>query len=179
MKKILYYIRIAGVLLLISAAIAGMLAAVNALTGEKIAAGELATKTAAIREELFTVDGDLSVKDVTERVKGSDTVKEILAVYCGDEFLGYAVSVTGAGYGGSIELLVGIAPDGGISGVAVTSHSETKGLTEEATEKEFLAGFKDSADGTVDKMAGATVSSRAVTDAVNRAVALGLKGEIK
>ncbi len=179
MKNLFYYIRIAGILLLISAAIAGMLAAVNALTKDKIAEDELATKTAAIREELFTVDGDLSVKDVTDKVKGSDTVKEILAVYGGDEFLGYAVSVSGAGYGGSLELLVGITPDGCVSGVTVTSHSETKGLTEEKTKNEFLAGFKDSADGTVDKMAGATISSRAVTDAVNRVVALGLKGEIK
>ncbi len=179
MKKSLYYIRIAGILLLICAAIAGMLAAVNLLTQDKIAEQELAAKTAAIKTELFSVDGDVTVKDVTARVAGSEDVKEILAVYSGAEFLGYAVSISGAGYGGTIELLVGIAPDGDVSGVAVTAHSETKGLTEEATKNSFLAGFADSPDGTVDKMAGATISSRAVTDAVNRVVALGLKGEIK
>ena len=179
MKKSLYYIRIAGILLLICAAVAGMLAAVNFFTEEKIAKSELDTKITAIKEELFPIDGEITVKDVTDKITLPAEIKEVFAVYTGNTFLGYAVSTSGAGYGGSIELLVGISPEGKVTGVAVTSHTETKGLTDDAAKKDFLDGFKNSEDGAIDKMAGATISSRAITDAVNRVVSLGLKGEIK
>lgn len=179
MRKSLYYIRIAGILLLICAAVAGMLAAVNFFTEERIAKAELDAKIAAIKGDLFPIEGEITVKDVTDKIAPPDEIKEVFAVYHGNTFLGYAVSTAGAGYGGSIELLVGISPAGDVTGVAVTSHTETKGLTEEDTKKNFLDGFKSSEDGSIDKMAGATISSTAITDAVNRVVALGLKGEIK
>ncbi|GAB4268370.1 MAG: electron transport complex subunit RsxG [Deferrisomatales bacterium] len=83
------------------------------------------------------------------------------------------------GYAGTIEALVGVDPDGRVSGVVVLSHAETPGLGAKITDPGFLAQFrgKDLAGakwavkkdgGDFDQITGATISPRALVQALRR-----------
>ena len=87
---------------------------------------------------------------------------------------GYVIESTAYGYNGDIVLMVGVSNEGKVTGVVV---QETRGLGADAlTDVPFLAQYLltggDAEVGTnVDALTGATVSSKAVTKAVNSAVA--------
>lgn len=105
-------------------------------------------------------------------------------VYDGTTLVGYAFKmVTPEGYGGDIELLVGVHKDGYITGVDIIKHAETPGLGAKASEPEFKDQFIDKAlteltvvktspaeDHDIQAISAATISSRAITVAVNQAV---------
>jgi electron transport complex protein RnfG len=92
--------------------------------------------------------------------------------------IGIAFKVTSSeGYGGTIEAMVGILPDGTIHGVEVLSHLETPGLGAKIGGAKFKDRFKDrnlsntkwavkKDAGDIDSITGATISSRAVIKAV-------------
>ena len=91
-------------------------------------------------------------------------------------------SSSNEGFGGKIELIVGILMDGTITGYKVIEQSETPGLGSKVTEPQFSNQFvgknayTDNFDlkkdgGEIDAVTGATISSRAVVGAVKKAVA--------
>ena len=90
---------------------------------------------------------------------------------------GYVIESTAYGYNGDIVLMVGVSNEGKVTGVVVKDLQETRGLCADAlTDVPFLAQYLltggDAEVGTnVDALTGATVSSKAVTKAVNSAVA--------
>ena len=90
---------------------------------------------------------------------------------------GYVIESTAYGYNGDIVLMVGVSNEGKVTGVVVKDLKETRGLGADAlTDVPFLAQYLltggDAEVGTnVDALTGATVSSKAVTKAVNSAVA--------
>ena len=89
----------------------------------------------------------------------------------------------GKGFGGDLGIMVGVnLDDQKLVGVAVTTHSETPGLGAKAKEDPgFSAQFKGlSVDedikvtndgGDINAISGATITSRAVCDAVNKSLA--------
>ena len=96
---------------------------------------------------------------------------------------GYVITTTDKdGFGGNIQITVGIKKDGTINGVSILSISETAGLGMKATEPSFYNQYvnkqadkfvvsKDGGDGEqIDALSGATITSRAVTGAVNAAL---------
>lgn len=99
---------------------------------------------------------------------------------------GYVVNVTSKeGFGGDITVSVGIAPDMSITGMEFLTINETAGLGMRAAEADFMNQYigvsaeqfeltKDaaSADGQVQAISGATITSSAVTNAVNAALYL-------
>jgi electron transport complex protein RnfG len=102
---------------------------------------------------------------------------------------GHVVEVAAAGYGGEFPVTVGVGADGGITGVIVGENEETVGLGKNDAKPEFTNQFvgkngalevvKNGADSNqIDALTGATITSRAVTDAVNEArdYALSLGG---
>ncbi len=101
--------------------------------------------------------------------------ESIEAVYKGDN--GYVIQTVTYGYAGNIRVMAGVSNEGNVTGLVVRDLSETWGLGADAlTDTGFLAQFLgtsgDAEIGTnVDAMTGATVSSKAVTRAVNAAVA--------
>lgn len=108
------------------------------------------------------------------------TVDEVCTV--GDK--GYVVTTTDKeGYGGDIQITVGITSDGTVSGISILSISETAGLGMKAKEPKFYEQYqgkqterfavaKDGGEGEpIDALSGATITSRAVTGAVNTALA--------
>lgn len=116
---------------------------------------------------------------------GNITVDEIVtAADASGNFLGYIVSVTtGDGYGGDISISVGVNPDGGVSGVEILSIGETAGLGMKAKEASFRGQYtgkttelftvtknEPAAEGEIQALSGATITSRAMTNAVNAAL---------
>lgn len=95
--------------------------------------------------------------------------------------LGYIVTVTSTeGYGGDIQLTIGVQLDGTINGISILSISETPGLGMNADTDEFKGQYagknvdyfevtknSTSAENEIDAISGATFTSKAVTSAVN------------
>lgn len=115
----------------------------------------------------------------------SCTIDEIIpALDQKDQCIGYAITVTcSEGYSGDITLMVGIAGDGTVNGIDFLTLSETAGLGMNAKEPEFAGQFanknvesfsvtKDSAksDSDIEAISAATITSKAVTKAVNAAL---------
>ncbi len=98
--------------------------------------------------------------------------------------VGYAVTATPNGYGGTINMMVGLDENFRVTGVKLVSFSETPGLGSKASEPKFLDQFagksenvtvvKGSAkgDNEVVAVSGATISSNAVTTGVQDAIRL-------
>lgn len=164
-----YYLKLTLTLLIISAVVSGLLGLTNFVTADRIAEIK-AEKTAASMQEVLPAESYISV-DYT----GAEAL--VSAVYqAGDA--GYVVEVTPSGFGGAINMVVGVDTEGKVSGVAIVSMSETSGLGSNAAKADFrsqyvgqsggLAVNKDG--GTIDALTGATITSRAVTDGVNAAL---------
>ncbi len=101
----------------------------------------------------------------------------------GSTLIGYCLKVTGFGYGGYIRIIVGIDTAGVIKGVRILEHQETPGLGSKINEVRpgdgepyFLKQFRGkdattvAAKHNIDAITGATISSKAVTCAINNAV---------
>lgn len=167
-----------GITLLIIASIAaGILGYVNQITIEPIAKQQAATKADAMKkvmenaksfEESIEVDSDL-VKEYAEAKDASGNT------------IGYVISAASKGYGGNISLVVGVNTNGEITGVNITGHSETPGLGANAKEPAFIdqytgksGKFKvvklDPKDNEIQAITASTITSKAVTKAVNGAL---------
>lgn len=111
-----------------------------------------------------------------------------LAFNAEGEKIGCAVSVTAKGYGGDVTVMVGICGNkdtqAQVTGVEILSHDETPGLGANAEKEDFRTQYKQElsaegfsvvkdgsggSQGKVDAITGATVTSKAVTSAVNDA----------
>lgn len=100
------------------------------------------------------------------------------------KILGYIFITEESGYGGSVSVMTAITTDGKIKAAYVLSvDDETPGLGKQAAEKEFysqFAGLKDKISlvtgeprkdkNEVKSLTGATITSKAVTRAVNKAL---------
>lgn len=113
---------------------------------------------------------------------GSDIVT---AAYKAGES-GWVVRVAPSGFGGAIDMMVGVDNDGAVTGVAIIKMTETAGLGAKASDEAFIGQFvgksgtvtvtKDG--GEIDAITGATITSRAVSKGVTAALdaAESLKG---
>jgi electron transport complex protein RnfG len=108
---------------------------------------------------------------------------EYFEAFKGPTRIGYCLKVIGSGYGGYMRIIVGIDAEGTIKGLRILEHQETPGLGSKINETRpgesepyFLKQFKGKNARTVtvkngiDAITGATISSKAVTDAINKAV---------
>ena len=109
------------------------------------------------------------------------------AAYNGSELLGYCVQTEPAGFGGAISMMVGVSTDGTVTGVSILEHNETPGVGTNAMTEDFLAQYtgrtgtltvKTGADTDIQHITGATVTSAAVTDGVNIALAFIAEGGV-
>lgn len=105
-----------------------------------------------------------------------DTIRAIKTAYSGSEKIGYSFDLVVAGFGGDINLTLGIATDGTITGLQVGENSESEGYGKAIEQPEYTAQYAGiSADtaslDAIDGISGATVTSTAVMRAVRQAVA--------
>ena len=174
-STVVYVLRLAGTLLLITAIVAAALAGVNMVTAPIIAELNAAKTQAAINAVL---PGSGDAIDFT----GADATGLVTNVYKSDN--GYAVQVAPAGFDGTIDMMVGIDNDGKIIGISIISHTETAGLGAVAAAKtsagenfrgQFVGqsgsvGTAKRGTGTLDAITGATITSEAVCVGVNAAL---------
>ena len=161
-------------LLVITAVSGGVLGFIYALTKDTISEVEKKKNAAAIAEVLGT-DENTQLDTIT-----IDGMLYNVARDAQGNFLGAAIKSATNGFGGKVELMVGIKADGTIKKISVLSQSETPGLGANMTTPKFKDQFdeknpdsfklkvkKDGGD--VDAITAATISSRAFTLAVENA----------
>lgn len=169
-----------------------LLGLVYEITKEPIALAKEAAKKEAYQQVMADADAfdgleliDEAIKFVEDTVESSScTINEFVEAKANGETVGFIVTTTTSeGYGGEIQISVGILKDGTVNGVAILSIGETAGLGMKATEEEFYSQYAGknveffsvsktgaSADNEIDALSGATITSNAMTKAVNSAV---------
>ena len=189
MKNIIKNTLILTAITLVAGVLLGL---VYEITKEPIALAKEAAKTEAYQQVMSDADAveglDLiveAIKEVEDTVESSGcTINEVVEAKANGETVGFVVTTTTSeGYGGEIQISVGILTDGTVNGVAILSIGETAGLGMKATEEEFYGQYagknvefftvtktEASSDNEIDALSGATITSNAMTKAVNSAV---------
>ena len=169
-----YIARLTATLLGICVVVALLLDIVNSIT-EPIIRQMQEEKTAAAMAMVLKADG------YEEIPVDHEDVTALYRAVTGGEQIGYVVEVAGSGFGGAMSLVVGIDMDGKITGVSVTDHAETKNIGTKVTDDPAVLSRFAGMSGTItvnsgenrfDGISGATVSSKAVTAAVNTALTI-------
>jgi electron transport complex protein RnfG len=180
---------LALVIVTLAAAIA--LGFVYQWTKEPIQQAQLEKQMRAIDAVVGTYDNDpLSEAFFAEKQEGGYVLTAIetaenISFYpakLNDDWVGFAIkSYSENGYSGRIEIMVGLLPDGSVNRIEVLRHLETPGLGSKIKDEAFMEQFKGKAldtfdfrvtkdGGEVDGISGATISTRAYSEAVVKAM---------
>lgn len=160
-------------LMIIIATVVLMLSVVNALTKDQIAANEKKANDEA-RSALFPEATSFKpvASDISEEL--AKYVSDIYEASNGTGKLGYCVNVSNNGFGGKINMIVGISSEGLITGVKVISHSETAGVGERIISNgSILSQFVNISSNSlssVSAITGASVTSKAIIEGVKKAM---------
>ncbi len=163
-----------GVLLAICIIIPLALSVTNKVTAKKIA--ELENENSKKNMQSLVSADDFE--------KCSDGGIEYYTAIKGGDTAAYIFTESAKGYGGDVSVMTAVKPDGTIAGVAILDVSgETPGLGQNAAKESFYsqyAGLKKGVsllkngakaeNNEVDAVTGATITSTAVTRAVNAAL---------
>ncbi len=133
------------VLFAISAVTALLLGLVNMLTAPAIAANTQ-KKTEDAMAAVLPADS----YDAVEYTGGDPLVTAIYKA--GDA--GYVVQVAPSGFGGNLDVMVGVGADGACTGVSIIKHAETSGLGANATKADFRDQFVGKTNVSVTKDGG-------------------------
>ena len=163
----------------IAAVCAAVLAIVNEITRERIASIATLKSNKAAKAVL-----PAGVNAIDQRKDPADEKAVIFVAYADaakSKVLGYAApGVSASGYGGTIRLMVGLTAERNVVSYQVLAANETPGLGAKLGDAAFTAQFggksgralkvkKDGGD--VDAITGATITSRAVCEAIANACA--------
>ena len=162
------FIRPTLVLLIICVIAGAILSLVYKQTAPLIAENKLKTEEAARRlvlpdAEFFKPISDSSTVLVYEGYSSDSTL------------VGYVFSCVQYGYSSDVKTIVGLTPELMISAITVVSQAETPGLGANSTKPDFTAQFSgknpddiyvDKDGGDIQSLTGATITSRAVTNAI-------------
>lgn len=183
-------IRLGVILFIITAFAAGVLAFSNDVTKDIIVEVE---EAASSGPEVASVVIPGAIKfekiegNIVEQIKAENN--KFIELRAGkdenDNILGYAIRTksTIAGYGGDIEIFLGLSKDGEIVGMKVLALSETPGLGSKVQNIEFQQQYigknsenvinvtkSEPKDNEIEALSGATISSNSFNSAVNNAL---------
>lgn len=163
------FIKLSGILCAITLVAAVLLAFVNNITAEHIEIAAKEASESAMRSILSEADSFENIdENIAKGTKNGNTV-------------GYCVTVSPSGFGGPVEMMVGIGEDGVVKGIEILSHSETAGLGAKAATDDFKNRFKEKSTELevvktvtenpeeVQAITGATITSKAVAKGVKEA----------
>ena len=180
-----------------------LLAVINQITMQPIADAD-AQARAEVYQKVYTDAAEITdIDNFDSLVKEFDSFKSsagctinaaLEAKDSSGNKIGYVIDATSKnGYGGDVQIALGITNEGEITAFSVVSHSETPGLGSRSTEPEFANQFSGmpaqiieftktgkTKENEIDAISGATITTTAVTEAVNEAIAFynnTLKGE--
>lgn len=173
-----------------------LLAVVNQVTREPIAQAEINARAEIYKvvypdaENFAEAEDTATILESSAQLLESEgytgcSINDFLVVEDSSKTVkGYVIAATSPnGYGGDIQVALGITADGKITGFDVVSNSETAGLGSKCTEPEFKDQFAGkpatnleytksgaTADNEIDAISGATITTNAVTEAANCAI---------
>ena len=165
------------VLTAIGLIVAILLGLTNLITKDRIAALESKNEAIAISK---VIEGETA----PAKVEHSGSEHTYYIARKDGKTVGYAFKASANGYGGTVKVIVGINLNGTISGIEITdTSSETPGLGQNVAKDDFTAQFKEKDKNLsvvkqnpnsdeIKAVTGATISSKAVTNAVNSALEL-------
>jgi electron transport complex protein RnfG len=153
-------------LALICLFISGALAVTNSFT-EPVIVKAAADRAEAARSEV------IPAADGFELLTVEGLPKTVTEVFGTKNNVGFIFMITTGGYGGNLQIICGIDPDGKIIETKTLAQTETKGLGSKIAEEPFAGQFpgKDSTLSGVDTISGATISSIAYINAIKDAFA--------
>lgn len=160
------------------------------VTKEPIKNAEIKAEQEAYKRVLpeaveFVEDDQFDIEDANKIIRENLSNTEMKKILCGKDssgnIVGYVMNISNmAGYSGEINITVGILSDGTLKGYETLINNETAGLGQKAKESAFADQFKDKKvesfqvvksgkqqDNEIDSISGATITSKAVTNAVN------------
>ena len=171
-SNVMYILRLALTLLIITSVVAAALAGVNAVTAPAIA--KLTAEKTQMAIEAVLPGGGEQIDFAPAGL--------VSKVYQGEN--GYAVEVTPGGFDNTITMMVGVDFEGKVLGIDIIKHTETAGLgavadAETPAGQNFRGQFVGTSGsvavtkdgGAMDSITGATITSRAICDGVNAALA--------
>lgn len=164
------------------------LGVVHEITLEPIAAADAAAQqeayqtvfSDAVEFEEFETDDAADV--LAEAGYEDDTIESAARAYdSSGNLLGYVINATDPNsYGGDVTLSLGVTLDGIVNGYSITEINDTAGLGMKAKEESFSSQYAGkqveafvvtktgaTSDEEIDAISGATITSNAVTNAVN------------
>lgn len=183
-------VKLAVILLIISGVATGALAYTNQLTYPVIIEQRAQAEAQArinVMPDADTITEKLSddqLKAIASKIGAADgELNEIYIAKKGDEIVGYTVKCTVNGFGGGVGVLTGVGVNGTVTGAAVLVHSETPGLGAKSQDESWISQYTNKStaneitvikngtpkDSEIVAISGATITSRAVTKAVNYA----------
>lgn len=151
--------------------VTALLTGTNLLTKDKIA-------------EQARIKAEESRRVVLSEAEAFEEKDGYYAGTAGGAVIGYVFETESKGYGGTVKVMTGISAEGEITGVVILDHSETPGLGANAERASFTDQYKQPApengitlvknkapdEGEIEALTGASITSRAVTNAVNAAI---------
>ncbi len=160
------------ILCLICFCVTGLLALTNELTKDRIIQAQIEKEEQSRSLVMPDATAYEQVDEFTYLAKN------------GEEDLGYIFVTESKGYAGTVSVMTGISLDENITGIIILQQSETPGLGANCTNEEFTNRFRQEANeltvvkntpsgnGNIEALTGSTVTTDAVTDAVNEAIEL-------
>lgn len=190
MKKDNGIVKNALILFVIAVILSALLGVVNELTKDRIVeqkAKEKAEAYAAVFNEAAAFEADDALTAALADAGTDTSVIEdaLVAKDASGNALGIVVNITNSeGYGGDINMSIGVTADGTLTGFKVVSNSETAGLGANCTKDSFAGQFAGiqaaeiafsktgkSAPNEIDAISSATFTTTACTNGVNAGLA--------
>ncbi len=164
-----FYLKLGAILLLIASIASGILAVVNNLTDPIIKNNQLETEKLARKEVLSLA------------ITFEEKIDKDFKYYCGKDdngkIVGYTFVAFGPGYSSTIKTMVGVNLDFSIENIKIIYQAETPGLGANCSNPDFPDRFKtltvkdmkvDKDGGKIASITGATISTRAISDSINK-----------
>lgn len=182
--------KIAVNLILICLSVGFCLSFVNQITKAPIKANEM-KETMEARKKILPAEEYVDLTDEKSPKKLDDAkiqelkdggVSSLVKAVDKGKFLGYIVETSKYGYSSNIQVMFAVSPNFELLGATIKQSAETPGLGEKIKEPKFIDQFKDLAPdaillkkdhpekGNIVEVTGATISSRAVTEAINKSL---------
>ena len=177
-KEILHF---ALILFIITAVTALALSFVNAMTGGRIAQ----QRQLAVKQAMSSVLPAESYEelDITELELDAAVNEVYVARDTANVIIGHCIKVSPLGFGGEIQIVVGIDNENKATGADIVAMSETQGLGTKAKDKQFLNQFSNKTgvikvvtgeanaeENEISAITGATVTSKAVAAGIQSAL---------
>ncbi len=148
-----------------------LLSLTNELTAPIISANQADAEQGSMRLLIPEAENFTSIELTGD---SATIVSSAYSAMSGEEIVGYIVTAASKGYGGDVPIIVAFDAEGSVMAISISDNSETPGIGDRIYDETFLGQFVGLttvlAEGEYDGITGATYSSGAVYESVNKAL---------